>query len=236
MICPSCRKPYLFIDHRDAATARCLRCGCVAPFVQPRYDNYHQELYTGKEYVRDCRTDPQMRRILSSLRIAPGEKVLDIGCGVGDYTREIAKRTPDVTGLDLCVDSARSRCPGLSFREYDCNQPLPFAPGTVDVIVSVNLVEHLEHYERFLAECARVLKSGGRIALTTANLDFFLHDWFFDRTHVHEWTLSQFGRLLAGTYATTVLEKSSGMFLWFPFNVLTTIFLKPDLLFVGTKR
>ena len=236
MICPACRKPYFFIDESDASAARCLRCGQSSPFVQPAYDNYHEELYTRKKYLRNRATDPQMRRILSSLRIARGEKVLDIGCGIGDYTREIAALTPDVTGLDLNVDSARGISPELSFCEYDCNQPLPFAADSVDVVVSVNLIEHLEHHERFIDECTRVLKRGGRIALTTANLDFFLHDRFFDRTHVHEWTLPQFGRLLEKRYETRRLEKSSGMFKWYPFNVLTTVFLKPDLLFVGTRK
>lgn len=236
MICPACRKPYFFIDEREPAGARCLRCGHRAPFVQPAYDNYHEELYTSGTYRRDRRTDPQLRRILDCLAITRGERVLDVGCGVGDYTRAIAALTPDVTGLDLNVDAARRISPELSFREYDCNQPLPVASGTVDVVVSVNLIEHLVHHETFIGECARVLRPGGRIALTTANLDFFLHDRHFDRTHVREWTLPQFGHLMEGSFTTRVLEKSSGMFKWYPLNVLTTIVLKPDLLFVGSRK
>jgi len=79
MICPACRKPYFFIDEADSTAAWCLRCGHRAPFVQPAYDNYHEEFYTRTTYRRNRITDPQMRRILSFLRVARGEKVLDIG-------------------------------------------------------------------------------------------------------------------------------------------------------------
>jgi SAM-dependent methyltransferase len=236
VICPACRKPYLFIDEAHEAFSRCLRCGHRAPFAQPRYENYHEELYTSARYRRDPATDPQMRRILRALRIARGERVLDIGCGVGDYTRALAALTPEVTGFDLSVESARRISPGLRFETHDSNRPLPLAAGSADVVVSVNLIEHLVSHELFLDECARVLKPGGRIALTTANRDFLLHDRFYDRTHVREWTLEQFGRLLERRFAPAIIEKSSGMFKWYPFNAVTTFFLKPDLLFVGSKR
>jgi SAM-dependent methyltransferase len=46
---------------------------------------------------------------------------------------------------------------------------LPLGDRTVDVVVSAQTVEHLWDQERFVAECARVLRPGGRLALTTPN-------------------------------------------------------------------
>jgi SAM-dependent methyltransferase len=140
-----------------------------------------------------------------------------------------------VIGVDLRIDEARRRSPELSFLEHDCNRPFPFPSGSVDVIISVNLIEHLADYRTCLEECARTLRTGGRIAMTTANLGFFLHDHFFDPTHVREWTLQEFGELMNQYFTTTILEKSSGMFKYYPINWVTTLFLKPDLLFVGVK-
>ena len=236
MICPKCQKPYFFIDKKNASLSSCLKCSYSADFKQPEYSNYHKDLYTAKKYVRNIKTDPQMKQIIKSLDIHPMDNVLDIGCGVGDYTREIRNLTQKVTGLDISVKAAKNKYPDVNFNNYDCNAPLPFPDNSMDKIVSINLIEHLVSFETFLSECQRVLKPGGKIALTTANLDFVLHDHFFDRTHVHEWTLSRFKNIISHYFSVQVLEKSSSMFNYYPLNFITTKFLKPDLLFIGTKK
>lgn len=235
MVCPHCHKPYLFIDDSERDIASCLRCSHRELFQQPEYDSYHETLYI-KPYRRDRFSDPQMKKIFRILGIRPAENVLDLGCGVGDYTKAVREYTENVVGMDLSVSVAKDKYPGLGFRDHDLNTPLPFPDGHFDTLLSINLIEHLQDEKRFLEECARVLKPGGKIAITTANLDFFLHDRFFDKTHVHEWTLGQFRKLLESRFQTLVAEKSSSMFNYYPLNLVTTKFLKPDLLFIGTKR
>jgi len=235
MICPQCKKPYLFVDSQAPDTAVCLRCSHREPFRQPDYDQYHETLYI-KPYRRDRFSDPQMKRILKVLHLEPSDSVLDLGCGVGDYTKAISEYTGNVVGIDLSVAAARNKYPGLEFRDHDLNAPVPFPEGHFDTVVSINVIEHLRHATDFLDECARVLKPSGTIAMTTANLDFFLHDRFYDKTHVHEWNLGQFRELMERHFETIIVEKSSSMFNYYPLNFITTRFLKPDLLFVGTKR
>jgi len=172
--------------------------------------------------------------MLRELNVSSEEKILDIGCGIGDYTKEIYKINQKVIGLDRDVEEAK-RNSSAFFQKHDCNNPLPFPDNSIDKIVSVNLIEHLHNFEYFLGECRRVLKKGGKIGITTANLDFFLHAFFYDETHMHEWTLGEFQNLAQTYFEIELLEKSSSMFKYYPLNSITTLFLKPDLLLIGTK-
>ena len=235
MICLKCKKPYLFISEGNPDYSECRRCGNRQSFALPDYSGYHSALYD-KPYRRDAKTDPQMREILRRLQLQPPERVLDIGCGPGDYTAEIARVSKNTTGIDLDVGLAQRKHGGLDFIGYDCNKgPLPFGDSSVDVIVSINLIEHLRYPEKFLEECRRVLRENGRIAITSANLDFFLHDYFFDKTHLHEWRLGEFSRIVGRYFKVGVAKKSSSMFNYYPYNFFLVNFLKPDLLIVGKK-
>lgn len=235
MICPRCTKPYYFLSKKSIKTSFCERCGYSSVTVLPRYDAYHYDLYSAKKYRRTTATDPQMRRIIRSLSIAPSDRILDIGCGVGDYTAAIRNQRPcAVTGIDHSVLAAVAKYPHLHFTPVDCNNVLPYEDASFDKVISINLIEHLIDPEMFLTECRRILKPDGMIIITTANRAFLLHDYFYDKTHLHEWTKDQFGVLVEGYFHKKVLEKSSAMFNYFPYNYVLTHFLKPDLLFIGT--
>lgn len=235
MVCPSCQRPFYFIDPLDRTHCRCRRCASTGAFQPESYTGYHQERYLSAPYTRTAATDPQMRRLLAALAIGPTDRVLDVGCGVGDYTKEVAQKTRAVTGTDLNVDAARKRYPDVQFLTHDAQQPLPFPDASFDVVLCVNTIEHLADPDALLRELSRVLRPQGRIAITTANLDFILHRWFYDRTHLHEWTLPEFRALVSRAFVPAFVEKSSSMFKYHPVNKLMTLVLKPDLSFVGLK-
>lgn len=236
MICPNCKKPYFFISKKDTRYLKCRRCSYIGNFKQPKYIDYHRKLYTKKPYTRNINTDPQMRIIIKTLNISSTDFILDIGCGVGDYTKEIYKKTRKVIGLDLNVNEAKKKYPGIKFLEHDCNKSLPYPDITADKIIAINLIEHLVDFNAFLSDCKRLLKNNGKIVLVTANLDFILHDYFFDKTHLHEWNLSEFINIVEKYFHINMVKKSSSMFKYYPLNMFMTKFLKPDLIFIGTKK
>lgn len=236
MICPNCNKPYYFINPKQRDFSLCFRCGHTDNFQHPVYDDYHENLYEKKIYTRTAQTDPQMKFILKKMKLQASDTILDVGCGIGDYTKAISLITRNVTGLDRTVEAAQKKYPGVNFLTHDCNKALPYPDNSFDAVVSINLIEHLIDYKNLLSEFQRVLKPDGRIAITTANLDFILHDYFFDKTHVHEWTLKEFKNIIGQYFTIQIAEKSSSMFNYYPINFITTKFLKPDLLFIGTKK
>ena len=88
-------------------------------------------------------------------RVRPGERVLDVGCGVGALAADLARlKDARVTGVDLdrhAVAEARRlrRDPRLTFLEADA-RALP--AGGFDVVILSNVLEHLDHRVEFLRE------------------------------------------------------------------------------------
>lgn len=97
--------------------------------------------------------------------------VLDAGCGEGYGTRMLADTAAQVSGVDIVgevVAHARSTYPDVAFIEADlCDLPLP--DDGLDLVVSLQVIEHLPDIPRFVAEMARVLRPGGEFVCATPN-------------------------------------------------------------------
>jgi SAM-dependent methyltransferase len=97
--------------------------------------------------------------------------VLEAGCGEGYGADLLARHARLVIGLDydrLTATHVARRYPRV--RAVLGNlAALPLAESTVDVVASLQVIEHLWDQEGFLAECARVLRPGGRLLITTPN-------------------------------------------------------------------
>ncbi|MEO1468176.1 MAG: bifunctional 2-polyprenyl-6-hydroxyphenol methylase/3-demethylubiquinol 3-O-methyltransferase UbiG [Pseudomonadota bacterium] len=104
-----------------------------------------------------------------------GRDVLDLGCGGGFLSEALATRGAHVTGIDpaaRAVESARTHAEagGLDIR-YDVGvgEALPYPDASFDIVVSVDVLEHVESVPKVLAETARVLRPGGLFCYDTIN-------------------------------------------------------------------
>ena len=105
-------------------------------------------------------------------------RVLDVGCG-GGYTCEfLARRGACLSGLDRsgpCIEAARSHAAAsgldIDYRVGMAEQ-LPFAAGSFDVVICVDVLEHVDRPDAVIAEIARVLAPGGRFCFDTINRTF----------------------------------------------------------------
>jgi SAM-dependent methyltransferase len=97
--------------------------------------------------------------------------VLDLGCGFGGRTVRFAELgARSVTGVEIddeivehCRDFADRRGADVDFRT-GAGESLPLPDASVDLILMNDVMEHVVDPERVLAECARVLRPGGRVA------------------------------------------------------------------------
>jgi len=102
-------------------------------------------------------------------------RVLDAGCGGGGMPLSLAEEADWVVGIDLVnrfgeagVRLAHDRAlRNLAFVRAD-GQALPFDRDVFDLVLSHAVIEHVADAPRYLRECARVMKPGGRLYLSTA--------------------------------------------------------------------
>jgi SAM-dependent methyltransferase len=142
---------------------------------------------TARDYSRKLRlfnsfAEPELRKAIAGLGLKQGMRVLDAGCGTGEALRWLCDAVAPlgtVVGIDLAaahVSAARASASGqVSVLQADVRRP-PLAPGSFDLIWSVNTINHLREPLAGVAVLASLLCPGGRIALGQSSL---LPDMFF---------------------------------------------------------
>ena len=119
---------------------------------------------------------PVMRAAVGPVR---GLAVLDLGCGTGRHALWLAGQGADVTAVDFSAGmlaEARGK-PGaeaIRFIVHDLHEPLPFADGAFDLVVSGLVLEHLRELGGFFREARRVLKAAGRAVVSAMHPAMFL--------------------------------------------------------------
>lgn len=107
--------------------------------------------------------------ILRLLELKSGEKVLDLGCGQGFFSREFFKAGAEVVGVDLSeglITLARERSPKEIRFVASPAESLGFLEqGSFDAAAVILAAQNMRNPEKVFLECARVLRSGGRLAV-----------------------------------------------------------------------
>ena len=115
--------------------------------------------------------------VLEQLPLRPDDRVLSVGCGPGFETGALAEYVGEagqITGIDVnerVLDAARERCgdlPQVSFQQGDVTD-LPVADGSFDLAVAKQVLTAVEDVETALDELRRVLRPGGRLAVTAGD-------------------------------------------------------------------
>ena len=118
----------------------------------------------------------------------PG-RLLDAGCGRGEYLSAFAALGHSVAGVDVSP-KAPEFAPGLDVRVMDLEaSTLPFPPGSFDYVFSKSVVEHLRAPDHFLSELRASLRPGGlAVVMTPSWLHTYWGPFYIDHTHVTPFT------------------------------------------------
>ena len=106
--------------------------------------------------------------LLNAAQVRPDATLLDVATGPGSLALEATKLGMICTGVDLSpgmIQLAEKSNPGIDFRVADVEH-LPFADASFDAVVCNFGLGHFPYPGASVAECVRVLKPGGRIALS----------------------------------------------------------------------
>jgi SAM-dependent methyltransferase len=113
------------------------------------------------------------RVILEQVPRLGGGRLLDLGCGNGAFTVDVAARmgADEVAGIEFIpqiAEQAEKR--GVEVARGSLGEPFPFADGYFDVVHSNQVIEHLPFTDHFMRECRRVVREGGTVIHSTNNL------------------------------------------------------------------
>jgi 2-polyprenyl-3-methyl-5-hydroxy-6-metoxy-1,4-benzoquinol methylase len=178
------RQPYC--PENGLGLVQCQDCGLV--YVSPRPDpnelyalygeTYFQNDQSGvvgyTNYIRDERNirktfAGRLRRLERFIK--PG-RVLDVGCAAGFFLYEAQQRGWQVEGLDVstfAVGYARKRF-GLAVRQGSFTE-VEYPAGAFDLVTLWDVIEHVPDPKAYIEQAARMLRSGGVVALATPDVD-----------------------------------------------------------------
>ena len=155
----------------DFPVVRCARCGLA--YVNPRPDAAHLPGYYPNRYFGA--RHPLFKQQLMALRARklgvppPGARLLDVGCGYGDFILACRARGWSVVGAaqEASPIFAWKEMLGLEVVTVDALAALPDA--SFDVITLWHVFEHLADPRALLTEARRLLKPGGRLLIEVPN-------------------------------------------------------------------
>ncbi|KAF2165057.1 hypothetical protein M409DRAFT_67363 [Zasmidium cellare ATCC 36951] len=126
-----------------------------------------------------CHYEYMMSTLQDKAENNPSLKLLDVGCGSGSITIELAKLIPNgpVTGLDISgailgsakVHAERQGVANISFVKGDVHE-LPFPDGSFDVVCTHQAVAHFHDHSKAIQELTRVTRKGGVVCLREGDL------------------------------------------------------------------
>jgi SAM-dependent methyltransferase len=188
--CPACGEAVA--QHRLYAKngcdiLRCEQCGLgradVAGFDPDTY--YTADYFSGRHadgYADYLGTEPVLRREFAGTvdfirRHRHAGRLLEVGCAYGFFLQE-ARRHFEVAGIELAEEAAEHcRRNGLRVLSGVADDEKLAKLGHMDIIVLLDVIEHLPDPYATLSLCARHLRPGGIIVLTTGDFDSLLARW-----------------------------------------------------------
>ena len=149
---------------------------------------------------------------------ARGGRLLDIGCGVGDFCEMAHQAGYSVTGIDFTphfIEAARRRFPSLDFETMTVEEFVSRRPqDRYDIITFIQVLEHLDNLPTFINAAKKSLKPGGYLVCAVPNRDrwrFFSRQfreaWDYPPNHLTWWDRDSLERLFSSFGFTDINVK-----------------------------
>ena len=145
--------------------------------------NYLSVVYDEKSHPYSDYPKKLCAYLFQSFGFKEGMKMLESGCGRGEFLKNFKDLGLDVVGVDASPE-AIAFVDGLDIKLCDIeNEKLPFDDNTFDVIYSKSFIEHLYYPEKYLEEAYRVLKPKGMLLTLVPDWESNYKIYFDDFTH-----------------------------------------------------
>jgi len=138
-----------------------------------KFGNLKQQEYHGIREMAAYRLHPDVMKMLEPY-IKKGMEVLDFGCGQGAFSQRLIDAGLIVDGVDL--DTGQIKAEIRNRYQLDLNKAsvTDSIPGKYDMIVAMEIIEHLQNPWKYLSDAVSMLRDGGLILLSTPNISNFI--------------------------------------------------------------
>lgn len=184
---------------------------------------FYNQAYTypeAKKIIADMEKNiwSDQSRYPQILPLIDGDKILDYGCGWGIFTKAVSRvHKREVLGIDTDKESLKvakdliGESGNLKFRSQNLSQ---IKSESFDTVISCQVLEHTWNPGKYLSECNRVLKKGGKLIISIPNemnIVFFISQLLIsqkrinkifskkyekEHDHIQSWTFYNFCRLI----------------------------------------
>jgi len=110
-----------------------------------------------------------LEKVIQILQNEKRGKVLDLGCGDGDYAKRLKDLGFEVIAGDIDLKRFRYKNE-IEFKHCDITKEMPFPDKTFDYVLLMEVVEHLRNPYIVLSEINRIIKDGGCLIASTPNI------------------------------------------------------------------
>ena len=157
--------------------------------VDPQRD-YVAVTYNEKDRPFTQYPDKLTRYLYLRYKLSKGAKILDLGCGRGEFLRGFIRWGLSGYGVDQS-SIAKSVCPEAKILQSDLkNKPLPYDDNTFDVVFSKSVLEHFYYPEKLVIEIYRIIKPGGLVITMVPDWESIYKTFYEDYTHRTPFTIN----------------------------------------------
>ena len=183
--------------------------------TKPQID-YVSIVYNKKDKPFTQYPDKLARYLSSRYDLPKGSKILDLGCGRGEFLRGFIGCGLNGYGVDQSV-IAKSICPQAEILQSDLeNEPLPYNDNTFDIVFSKSVLEHFYFPEKLVMEVYRIVKPNGLVITMVPDWESIYKTFYEDYTHRTPFTVNSLKDiLLINGFDDVKVEKFRQLpFLW----------------------
>lgn len=164
--------------------------------------------------------DKLARYLSLRYKLPKGSKILDLGCGRGEFLRGFIRCGLKGYGVDQST-IAKSVCPEAEISQSDLeNEPLPYDENSFDAVFSKSVLEHFYYPEKLVMEIYRVVNIGGLVITMLPDWESVYKTFYEDYTHRTPFTANSLKEIfLINGFDDVKVEKFRQLpFLWsFPY-------------------
>jgi 2-polyprenyl-3-methyl-5-hydroxy-6-metoxy-1,4-benzoquinol methylase len=158
-------------------------------------------------------------------QVADHGTIVDLGCGEGVLLEKLVKKFPNlnIIGIDIMLENVeicqKRLLPARQGNLYD----LDIKDGSIDVVILMEVIEHLENAPKAIKEIYRILKSNGKLIVIFPNDAFFyfarlmtfkFKEAAYNPGHTRQWTHSDINQLLLENGLKVLSARSIPFFFW----------------------